>query len=439
MSNPLGYTAIMSVNHQSIVPMAEPFRIDTFRFRRQAQLERELDANAALQTVGGQPAPEWRADMARSALKKGVFLPPGVIPLLDTAVLRMRTVGRVPYPVRMSLRPNSANECQGCALLDDGRLDLAVPTGLLRRQTSEAALTYHLASEAFTAMQHYPRYLSVLISSHVPLLLEDRMKAYEILRLNTYAAECFALVCCGDLEVALREGLFVCSGLECTKDVQVNLDAWARHVVANTAFPGGNVFEHYRPLGYYEPIRPLVLRRFVECQTYRACLGLPGGISREQFEEEVLELDRQAFPLSEIPEEHCAVLNCASLVAAYGVMAASGTVTPARLELLADSFDLDSTDFPGIATSLRWNWDGDPNTWEILESLTPRPWKALHGAHIMQRAFSVAIGEYHGRPPESTRRALADLAANFGFTSDMYHALFAAALEESKKPLDQNE
>lgn len=72
----------------------------------------------------------------------------------------------------------------------------------------------------------------------------------------------------------------------------------------------------------------IVVKRFLETDSYRACLGETGGVPREQFEGEVLALDAKAHPLlKELPADHQEFLRLAKPLAAYFILQADGLMS----------------------------------------------------------------------------------------------------------------
>lgn len=335
----------------------------------------------------------------------------GHVPVLAAAVLRLKTVMRLPYPVRVFLRPDAGNVTACLAFLDADTLNIAVAAGLIGGD-SPAALAYHLATAAFHGLQHHPQYLGLLLTLRAPFDLEDRLKAYEILRLNRYAANCFALVCCDGLEIATRHGFSMVTGIPVAgSEPALNLDILADHAIKNTALNGGNVLDDYSPLDHYEPILPLVLRRFMESEPYRACRGESGGTPREHFEAEILELDRQAYPPTDtIPKIHGEFAAIASLLAAHWVMEACGPVTQRREEILLESFELERKRLDEIATQTGWRREGETNTKQLLDALSGgRDWKNIHCVHIIRTAFLIAAEEHNGRLPDKVKAAFVEI------------------------------
>lgn len=431
----------MNLNHQPVQPMAIPMKLDHFRLRRQSQLEQELASRPLFKKVDGMAGKEWRSSQLKQIVSGNLLVPEGTIPLLDAAVLRMKTVMRLPYPVRILLRPDASNVTACLAFLDADTLNIAVAPGLIRGD-SPAALAYHLATAAFHGLQHYPQYLGLLLTLRAPFDLEDRLKAYEILRLNRYAANCFALVCCDSLEIATRHGFSMVTGIPVAgNEPALNLDILADHAIKNTALNGGNVLDDYSPLDHYEPILPLVLRRFMESEPYRTCRGENGGMPLDQFEAEILELDRQAYPPTEtVPKIHAEFAAIASLLAAHWVMEACGPVTQRREEILLDSFELERKRLDEIATQTGWRREGETNTKQLLDALSGgRDWKNIHCVPIIRTAFLIAAEEHQGKLPEKVKAAFVEIGRTCRLEPNECSAVCEVLMEEATKESGQTE
>jgi hypothetical protein len=236
-----------------------------------------------------------------------------------------------------------------------------------------------------------------------------------------------------------REGLLGNAGILGGAGSELNLDALARHALENTAIQDGNLLDYYDPLEHYEPIRPMVVRRFVDSEGYRACLGLAGGTPREQFESEVEELDSRAYPpVDELPEYHQRFVGAASFLAAHWVMEAE--VTHCREELLLRSFDLSREQLEHNAAELGWQREGVTNTRAVLEALTDNAWlKGLHCVHILRSAFRITWEEHGGRLPETATRPLVEIARFCGLTPTECAALCLTFVEERKSQCNESE
>ncbi len=421
--------------------MAIPFKIDHFRLRRQSQLERELASRPLFKKMAALAGKEWRVKQLKQIVSGNMLVPEGTIPLLDAAVLRMKTVARLPYAVRLYLRPSSSSGRSCIAFLDADILNIAIPPALLRGG-SPATLAYHLARSTFQGLQHYPQYLALLFDLRAPFELEDRFKAYQILRLSRYAGNCFALVCCGSLDIAMSQGFSMATGVPIVEaEPASNLDLLAEHALKNTALNGGNILDDYAPLDHYEPIHPLVLRRFMESEPFRACHGETGGTTREQFESEVLEFDCQAYPpMDELPQIHSEFAMLASLLAAHWIMEVRGPVTRGREGMLLESLQLKRKRFNEIATQAGWRREGKTNTRQMFDELVGgREWKNFHCADIIRSAFVIAFLEHGGKLPSKVVAAFVEIGQSCRLESSECGAICEAVLEETAKETDTNE
>jgi len=172
-----------------------------------------------------------------------------------------------------------------------------------------------------------------------------------------------------------------------------------------------------------------------------ACLGKSGGTSREQFEGEVLEMDRHAHPpLEKLPEEHARFTVAASVLAAHFIMEAAGTVTRKRLDVLLEFFELEPAELAEIVESTGWKRVDGSNTRQLLEELLTRrctEWANIHCVVILRTAFLLALTEHEANIPEAVKPALIDLAGWCDLNKAEAAAVYESILETTRK--GQNE
>lgn len=72
--------------------MAIPFKADHFRFRRQAELEKELHANNLFRKIDASTGNEWSRQEILLKMAGGFQVPPGVMTAIEEATLTLKTV-----------------------------------------------------------------------------------------------------------------------------------------------------------------------------------------------------------------------------------------------------------------------------------------------------------------------------------------------------------
>ena len=417
--------------------MAIPFKADHFRFRRQAELEKELRASPLFRKIESFGGIEWARSARRHATADGFNVPPQFLSCLDEAVLAFKTAARLPYEIHV-LIARDRNAISGCmAHLEDRRMTFCLPPNLLQ-ECSAPELLYHLAVATFLEFLPVHDFLHGLLTVHPPLELGDRMKALEVLRLGRYAASCFAMVCCRDVDLVLRESFHRYIGLrpdQRTVDFDPLADHCLKHGPENLA---GLLDDEYQQLTYL-PVEVPVLKRFQETELYRACRGQAGGVSREQFESEVLELDQQAYPpLQELPPDHRGFICTAELLGTHFVMEAGGLVTPAREEKLLDFFELKPKRLAEIAQRLGWQRTEDSNTESVLENYMSGRNKHLanlHAVQILRTAFRFVVEEHGGEVPVQFQPAFYTLGSHCQLLKCEVNAIYEIVV--AQKPEEQ--
>lgn len=382
--------------------MAIPFKADLFRFRRQAQLEKEIRTSPLFRKLDAFAGLEWSHHQVKLKMVGGFRIPTGVMPAVDQAVLTLKTVARLPYEIEVHLARERDTAWWCLALLENNRLTFKIAPKLLQ-DCSPVELVHHLARPAFLTFQPLHSYLHQLLNQRPPFGFDDRLKAMELLRLGRYAAGCFALVCCGSLDVTRRGGFYHYTGLRLPKPA-MDFDRLASHYLKTGE---NNVAEMlsdvYQQLAYV-PIESLVFKRFQETEIYRACRGQTGGLSRERFESEVLKLDQQAYPSPKaLPTDHQEFVNLANLLAAYFLMEAGGIVTQDREANLLSFLGLDLKRLEEVSKNLNWRRADESNTTEVLDQLlTGRKSHLanLHAVGILKTAFLFAAREHEDKLPK---------------------------------------
>jgi hypothetical protein len=396
----------MKIKGASPRPMAIPFKADHFRFRRQAELEKEISANPLFRKLDAFAGLDWSHQELKHKMAGGFRIPPGVMPAIDDAVLTLKTVARLPYEIEVYLAREREDTWWCLALLEDNRLTFKIAPKLLQ-ECSPAELVYNLARPAFLTFQPIHNYLHQLLYQRPPFGLEDRLKAMELLRLGRYAAGCFALVCCGSLDTTLRAGFYHYTGLKLTKRA-MDFDRLAAYYLKTGESNVVDILNDVHQQIAYVPIESLVFKRFQETESYRACRGETGGVSREQFESEVLEMDRQAYPKhNKLPTDQQEFVNIACLLAAYFVMEAGGFVTPDREKNLLEFFGAEQRHLEDYTRWFDWRRAEATNTEKVLDRvLTGRKkhWANLHSVVILKAAFRFAAYEHGEKLPKRLLR-----------------------------------
>jgi len=421
--------------------MAIPFKPDHFRFRRQAGLEKELQASPLLRRINAFAGTEWDRKELQLTMAGGLELPPRVLAPLEQATLTLKTVARLPYEIR-TLIARERDATWGClALREDNRMTFNLTPTLLQ-ECSATELVYHLAVAAFLTFQPVHNYLHRLLATRPPLELADRLKVLQLLRLGRYAADTFALVCCGRLDTVLHEGFHRYTGLKPAPKT-LDFDQLALQSLNSGESNLADLLnDTYRQLGYV-PIEPLVLKRFLETETCRACIGVQGGVSREEFETEVLELDRQAYPpLKELPADHQEFICTATLLAAYFVMEAGGIVTPRREATLLDFLGLEPKRLDEIAQQFGWQRTDETNTEAVLEDfLTGRKTHLsnLHSVAVLTPAFLFVAHEHAGKLPQRFHPAFMRLGSLCQICRSEVIAIYETVMEPKPEERERGE
>jgi hypothetical protein len=385
----------MNENHALSTPMAFPFKIEKFVLARQIQLEHEVCHTALSKKMDGLGLRETLSATLKNRLKTGLSLPNGCCGTLEDAMRILKTRARLGYKHAFVLLPETETKPGCVALLEKKTLTVGVNARLLER-CSGPELVFHLADALFRALLPTSRYLEFLLRNDAPFHFEDRFKVMELLRLRDYLAACFGFICCGDLEVARM----------------VDVPALA--------------FE-------YRPIQPLVLDRFRESAIFRTALGTSGGISREQFEAEVLEMDRQAHPpLTELPDDQKAFFFIATVLAAQFVMEAVGAVTPPRQRLMLEFLDINEAQVQEIARQARWDRRKVGQAADLLQTMltgTHSRWANLHCVELLNRCCLLTLQEHNGRMPRRVKKAFCQLAGCCRLRVDELEAVLDALSE----------
>jgi hypothetical protein len=421
--------------------MAIPFKTDHFRFRRQVELETEIRAKPLFRKVDAWTGAEWSQRELKLKMAGGFPVPPGAMHAIDEATLTLKTVARLPYDLKVLLARERDATWWCLAHWEGNQLTFKL-TPKLFQECSVTGLVYHLAFAAFLAFQPVHCYLHHLLCYRPPFPLDDRLNVLELLRLGRYAAGCFALVCCGSLDTARREGFHRYTDLKLEPQA-MDFDQLAGHYLKTGETNLADILnEPTHQLGYL-PIEPLILKRFQETETCRACLGEEGGVPREQFESEVLELDREAYPrLKELPAGHKEFIGMAKLLAAYFVLEAGGLVTQAREANLLDFFDLEPKHLEDIAKQFSWQRTEESNTERVLENLLTGRDKHLahlHSVDILKTAFLFAAQAHDGKFPKRLRPAFIKLGTLCQLVECEVIAIYECVLEPKPEEQERGE
>ena len=225
--------------------MAIPFKPEHFIFRRQAKLEKELLASLRFGTFDAKTALKSDQAHSRRLMTGGLPVPPRVMPALDQATLTIKTVARLPYEITTIITREYDSPGGTFALREGNQLTFKLAPKLLQGG-SAADLVYHLAVAALATFQPVAFFLFRMLSTRPALLLDERLKLLELLRLGRYACDCFALVCCGDLDTVRREGFYRYTGLRPGKGA-VDFDRLADDLLEDRGAKRNAVVERHVP------------------------------------------------------------------------------------------------------------------------------------------------------------------------------------------------
>jgi hypothetical protein len=421
--------------------MAIPFKIEHFLFRRQGQLEKEVAENLLYRKINTLFGKESLNELLLSGMTGGCHLPDGFWSLMDEAILALKTAARLPYDIKVFLASREYAPAHAMAALEDRQLTCVLPPQLLPA-SSLAELVYHLATSTFFAIHTTPRHLAFLLSRSAPFGLQERLKAMEIVRLMSYAADCFALVCCGSMDTVLQEGFYRETGLKVQPD-QADFRRMAADSLKSGQFGAAWLLNRGMWKLQYPPLKPLVLAQYLETEMYRACRGESGGVSREQFEAAVLEMERQAHPpLDELPAEQNQFTNVAALLGTHFIMEAAGAVTKGREEAFREFFDLEPTTLEALVKQIGWQRGVESNTRELLEQLLTGlhgKWANVHCLRIIEAAFVFAAKEHGGEIPDKLQSSLLDLGKWCGLEKGELVALCETILETIAEEQEKGE
>jgi hypothetical protein len=426
----------MNINQPSFLqPMAIPFKVEQFLLRRQVQLEKEVRNSPLYRKLDAFAGPEQMRTAIRDYIVPGCLLPEGFSPVLDEALLTVRTVARLPYEVQVNMATDAEFSSRTIALLENNKLLFSIPCCLLR-WCSSAELVYHLAAATFYAIREVPRHIAWLLDRRVVFGLEEREQGMELIRLMTYAADCFALMCCGNVETVLNEGFCRATGLN-PKGQGVDFNRLAEHSLKSGDFGVAQLLNEGKWAVPYSPLRPLILAEFVKTELYRSCRGEPGGIPWAEFEAAVLEMEAIAHPpMKELPEAQVRFTCIAGLLAGRFILEAEGVVAKAREESFREFFQLEPAEWNDIVEKLGWRLGKDSNTRELLEQLltgADAKWANIHAVRIFRVALTLAVCEYGSGIPEKVLGALGSMGIWLQLSRSEWIAIHETLLEECKE------
>lgn len=393
-------------------PLAIPFKLDHFRFKRQAELEQELLGSPLYAKVDDLCAGALEIWNQRG-LRQYYPVPLAAFPVLQAAAQRFQTVARLAVEIEVLLetKPNSPTNCR--AVVDGKRLIFILAPALLE-ETRPEVLTFHLAMNFFRAQQLISARGILMVRRKSPIQLEDRIKLLELLRLTAYAADAFALVCCGSLDVAEIEGFR--RGFDVRLPASAfDRDAFAEHYLDQPEFSVAQHLDNPESGRLYAPGRILALRRFAVSEPYHACLGQPGGVAREAYEDEVLKIDQQVHPpFVELADEGRQFIRFAGFFGILFVMGAAGAITTQREQSFCDYREITVEQLREVERDLGWNVRDQESTRQALENALrfKHPDRAsVHAVEILRQAYRFARQEHGEKLPLEVLTVLEQLGA----------------------------
>jgi hypothetical protein len=254
----------------------------------------------------------------------------------------------------------------------------------------------------------------------------------ELLRLRDYLAACFGFICCDDLDVALEQSFLSATGVAAGQQA-IDLRKVASYHIGCGEMSIARMVDVPALAFEYRPIQPLVLDRFRESAIFRTALGTSGGISREQFEAEVLEMDRQAHPpLGELPDDQKTFFFIATVLAAQFVMESVGTVTPPRERLMLEFLDIDEAQVQELARQAGWNRRKVGQAADLLQTMltgSHSRWANPHCVELLSRCCLLTLQEHNGRMPRRVKKAFCQLAGWCRLRVDELEAVLDALSE----------
>ena len=398
------------MNMHPPTPLAVPFRIDHFRFRRQAELDQQLGRSRLLQELIKAVGPDAGGKAAHADLQGAMLLPPGFIPKLDEAARHFHTIARLGCELELRLVSNDRGSLTCRAYRDGRKLVFGWPR-LLLEGSSVPELLFHFAIAAYAAIETKMREHMFLLVREAPLPWPDRLAMLEASRLRRYAANCFALACTRDRELVLREDFRRFAGFNAA-GVALDFQSLAAHHLREQDLTTERLVNEGLQEFTCHPLVGTVLERFIESVGYHACLGQDGGTPREQFEAEVLALDRQMHPpLDQIPTEQRAFAQRATVLATYQVMEQFAPVTPARLQMFLEFHGLEEPTLAKLAAECEWEPEkpqhAERRLWWLL--YTKRVWANVHSAQLLSRVIEWTLRE-HGGMPDSLGSVIREVA-----------------------------
>ncbi len=380
-------------------PMAIPFRVHHFIFRRQQELEAELKSSAIYRKLEALGAIEGLDGRLATQFTGSLRIPQGAIAKLDAALQAVKTTARLPQVLEAFALNDPRPQGTRVALLEGETLRVGLSPSFLN-SCGARELAFHIGAVTFHALHPVPRHLWLQLEGCAPYRLEERLKAIEITRLGQYAADCLGLLCCGSSDVAAGESFRHLTGID-PASTRIDLDRVGSSCLESGELGGARLIESALPTALWSPVRTAVIKNFAESEAGRACLGEPGGTPRAEFEAAILELDRRAYPpLEELPEEHGRFVSLASLLSSWYILEASGPVEGERLSRYLEHFELEESRLKDIAGQLGWKQGHGGNTTELLKSILLGPrtaWVPIHAAHILHRAFFLMVRDI-GQP-----------------------------------------
>jgi hypothetical protein len=118
--------------------------------------------------------------------------------------------------------------------------------------------------------------------------------------------------------------------------------AYSRHHLTTGELSSQRALEHAWSCLEMQPIVPRILELFEASEIARACWGESRGMPRDEFEANVLELDRQAHPQADdLSPRQAEFASKAALLACQAVQHTQGPPTPEKRQLLSTLFEDD--------------------------------------------------------------------------------------------------
>lgn len=349
------------------MPLDRPVKLKDLQLARQAELEATLMADPYVAMVSSLFENTAQSMGSEWHLRSSTILPAGFSTKLDEAVQRFKTATRLPLRVRCWMG-DATTRTLSMAFRHQRELRFLLSPTLLRECDAQE-LSFHLGASAWHGLHPEFRPILLAMDAGVPFPLERKAEILEAARLRGYAAHWMGLLCGGDSALALRE----CGRRELGLDGRL---LGADYLAYTDALAESGDLSVYHVLLSNGPLRsplaaaPRQIALFEASGLCRGLRGQKGGTPREQFEAQVLELDRRVHPpLTSVPQEHTVFVHGTCAVVASFVWETSEQYSEEGLLEFLGKLGFSEDLVRSIATSIGWEFGPEGNTVQILNNL----------------------------------------------------------------------